>query len=55
MNPTNGHGTAQMLPKAWWEKPIMLPVVCLLLPILGLCCLILLPAVVVIEKRIFKL
>jgi hypothetical protein len=48
------YGAEPMPRETWRQKLITLPVVFILLPILGLCCLILLLPVFVIERWISK-
>jgi hypothetical protein len=50
----SGHGSVRMPPRAWWQNLIMVLVACILLPILGVCWLIVVPPMFVIEKWIFK-
>jgi hypothetical protein len=47
------HGKA-LPPMTWWQFLIWLPIACVWLPIFGVCCLVFLPPIYVLEKWIFK-
>lgn len=50
----SSHGLARLPPRAWWQNLILMPVACILLPIFGVCWLIIVPPMFVMEKWIFK-
>jgi hypothetical protein len=51
----SGHGLVRMPPRAWWQNLVLVPVACILVPIFGVCWLIIIPPMFIIERWIFKI